>query len=168
MQITCRRSFLLCAAAPLAASGAASARASILVLCTGNSARSQMAEGFLRSLDARLDVFSAGTQPAPRVNPYAVRAMKEIGIGIAGAKPKHVRQFLDRPFDFVVTVCGEADESCPTFRGKVGKRLHIGFPDPAKAQGTDEQIMAVFREVRDGIRARFREFYEREVRPKLS
>jgi arsenate reductase (thioredoxin) len=158
-----RRMFLMTMSLPVAASG----RPSVLVLCTGNSARSQMAEGFLRSFDARLAVHSAGTEPAPRVNPYAVRAMQEIGIDISAGRPKHVGQFLDRPYDFVVTVCGEADESCPNFRGKVGKRLHIGFPDPAKATGSDEQIMRVFREVRDDIERRFREFYQKELRPKL-
>lgn len=161
-----RRMVLLSLTAPLAASASAD-RISVLVLCTGNSARSQMTEGFLRSFDSRLEVHSAGTQPAPRVNPYAVRAMREVGIDISASKPKHVAQFLDRSFDFVVTVCGEADESCPNFRGKVGKRLHIGFPDPAKATGSDEQIMTVFRTVRDDIRQRFREFYERELAPKL-
>lgn len=161
-----RRTILFSMAAPLAGS-AAPGRLSVLVLCTGNSARSQMTEGFLRSFDSRLEVHSAGTQPAPRVNPYAVRAMREAGIDISAGKPKNVAQFLDRPFDFVVTVCGEADESCPNFRGKVGKRLHIGFPDPAKATGSDEQIMQVFRTVRDDIRVRFREFYARELAPKL-
>lgn len=155
--------FLLTMSVPLAASR----RVSLLVLCTGNSARSQMTEGFLRSFDARLEVHSAGTEPAPRVNPYAARAMQEAGIDISAGKPKHVRQFLDRSFDFVITVCGEADESCPNFRGKVGKRLHIGFPDPAKATGSDEHIMKVFREVRDDIERRFRGLYEEELRPKL-
>lgn len=137
----------------------------ILVLCTGNSARSQMTEGFLKSFDASLEVYSAGTKPAPRVNPYAVRAMKEVGIDISGNTPQSVQQFLNQPFDFVITVCSDADENCPYFSGKVGKRVHIGFPDPAKATGTDEEIMNVFRSVRDDIRRRFREFYEKEIRP---
>lgn len=163
MEKATRRMFLLSMCAP----AVASPRLSVLVLCTGNSARSQMTEGFLRSFDARLEVHSAGTEPAPRVNPFAVRAMKEVGIDISAGRPKHVKQFLDRPFDFVITVCGEADESCPVFRGKVGKRLHIGFPDPAKATGADEEVLQVFRNVRDDIRRRFREFYEKELRPKL-
>ncbi|MBL8239986.1 MAG: arsenate reductase ArsC [Bryobacterales bacterium] len=136
----------------------------ILVLCTGNSARSQMTEGFLRSLDANLELFSAGTAPAARVNPYAVAAMREIGIDISKQSPKHVREFLGQSFDFVVTVCDDADKNCPNFRGKVGKRVHIGFPDPAKATGTDEEKMAIFRKVRDDIRIRFREFYTTQVR----
>lgn len=160
--MTHRRTFLAAMAAPMAGASA-SAGVSVLVLCTGNSARSQMAEGFLKALDPSLEVHSAGTEPAPRVNPYAVRAMQEVGIDISGGRPKHVRQFLDRPFSFVVTVCGEADESCPVFRGKVGKRLHIGFPDPAKASGSDERIMGEFRQVRDDIRRRFDEFVRREI-----
>jgi arsenate reductase len=136
----------------------------ILVLCTGNSARSQMTEGFLKSFDRSLEVYSAGTKPAARVNPYAIRAMKEVGIDISGNTPQSVNQFLSQPFDFVITVCSDADENCPYFSGKVGKRVHIGFPDPAKATGTDEEIMGVFRSVRDDIRKRFREFYEKEIR----
>lgn len=135
----------------------------ILVLCTGNSARSQMTEGFLKSFDRSLEVYSAGTKPAARVNPYAIRAMQEVGIDISGNTPQSVNQFLSQPFDFVITVCSDADENCPYFSGKVGKRVHIGFPDPAKATGTDEEIMNVFRAVRDDIRRRFREFYDKEI-----
>ncbi len=126
-----------------------------------------MTEGFLKSLDPRLEVYSAGTHPAPQVNPFAVQAMKEVGIDISGGRPKNVNQFLSQPFDYVITVCGEADESCPNFRGKVGKRVHIGFPDPAKATGTEAEKLAVFRKVREDIRARFREYYEQEIRKGL-
>ncbi len=136
----------------------------IIVLCTGNSARSQMAEGFLKSFDPRLEVCSAGTEPSPRVNPFAIEAMKEVGIDIAGGMPNKVDQFLGQPFDYVVTVCGDANDSCPNFSGKVGKRVHIGFPDPAKATGTDEQKLAVFRKVRDDIERQFREYYETEIK----
>jgi arsenate reductase len=139
----------------------------ILILCTGNSARSQMAEGFLRALDPRLEVHSAGTEPAPRVNPFAVEAMREAGIDISAGRPKDVRQFLNQPFDYVITVCGEADRNCPAFHGAVRRRLHIGFPDPAQATGSDEEILAEFRRVRDNIRRRFTEFYEQEIRPQL-
>jgi arsenate reductase len=135
----------------------------ILVLCTGNSARSQMTEGFLKSLDSQLEVYSAGTHPSPRVNPFAIEAMKEVGVDISKGFPKKVDQFVGEPFDFVITVCGEADKECPNFQGKVGKRLHIGFPDPAAATGTDEEKLKVFRTVRDDIRVRFREFYEQYV-----
>jgi arsenate reductase (thioredoxin) len=139
----------------------------ILVLCTWNSCRSQMTEATLRSLDSRLEVFSAGTEPAPEVNPDAVRVMQEIGLDLSGARPKHVAQFLDAPFDYVITVCGEAEEKCPYFRGEVGRRLHMGFPDPAKATGTEEQLLVIFRESRDEIRTAFRKFYERELKPRL-
>ncbi len=139
----------------------------ILVLCTGNSARSQMTEGFLRSFDARLEVYSAGTNPAPRVNPFAIQVMREAGIDISGGVPKKVNQFIDQPFDYVITVCDDADKSCPNFKGKVGKRVHMGFPDPAKATGTDAEKLAVFRKVRDDIRQRFREYYEKEIRKGL-
>src|SRR5436190_17258427 len=127
----------------------------VLVLCTGNSARSQMAEGVLKSLNARLDVQSAGTNPAARVNPLAIRAMREIGIDISGETTKSVQQFVSQSFDYVITVCDDADRNCPNFQGKVGKRVHIGFPDPAAASGTDEEKMLVFRKVRDDIRTRF-------------
>jgi arsenate reductase len=136
----------------------------ILILCTGNSARSQMTEGFLRSFDSALDVYSAGTQPAARVNPFAIQAMKEVGIDISGAKPKGVGQYTGDSFDYVITVCDDADKNCPNFRGKVGRRLHIGFPDPAKATGTDAEKLTVFRQVRDDIRTRFRDLYEKELR----
>lgn len=144
--------------------GTAAAKKRILVLCTGNSARSQMTEGFLRSFDQTLDVTSAGTQPAARINPFAIQAMKEVGVDISAGKPKSVNQFTGDSFDYVVTVCDDADKNCPNFRGKVGKRLHIGFPDPAKATGTDDEKIAVFRRVRDDIRSKFRELYEKELR----
>lgn len=143
---------------------AQSTRRRVLILCTGNSCRSQMAEGILRSFDARLEVFSAGTEPAAQVHPLALRVMREIGLDISGQRPKRVSQFLDQSFDYVVTVCGDADQNCPNFRGKVARRLHIGFPDPAKATGTQAEVLHVFRTVRDDIRRRFREFYEKEVR----
>jgi len=139
----------------------------ILVLCTGNSARSQMAEGFLKSFDPRLEVHSAGTAPSGRVNPFAVQAMREAGIDISGGRPKKIDPFLDQEFDYVITVCGHADENCPVFRSKAGKRLHIGFPDPAAAVGSGEEILDIFRHSRDDIRARFSELYEREIKPAL-
>jgi arsenate reductase len=136
----------------------------ILILCTGNSARSQMAEGFLRSLDPALEVHSAGTDPAARVHSFAIQAMAEAGVDISGGIPKSVDRFTGEPFDYVITVCGEADKNCPVFSGTVGKRVHMGFPDPAAATGTGEEQLAAFRQVRDAIRARFREFYEQELR----
>ena len=139
----------------------------ILVVCTGNSARSQMAAGFLSSFDPRLDVYSAGTDPAPRINPNAIRAMNEVGIDISKGHPKNLQQFVHQSFDYVITVCDEADKNCPNFSGKVGKRVHIGFIDPAKATGTDEEIMAVFRRVRDEIKTKFTGYYEDEIKKRF-
>jgi arsenate reductase (thioredoxin) len=136
----------------------------VLILCTGNSCRSQMAEAILRSLDAHLDVYSAGTQPAGRVHPLAVKVMKELGIDISTHSPKNVDQFVNDSFDYVVTVCDNARETCPVFTGRVGKRLHIGFEDPADAEGSDEEVRAVFRRVRDQIREKMLEFYTTELR----
>jgi arsenate reductase len=131
----------------------------VLVLCTGNSARSQMAEGFLKSFDARLEVHSAGTKPSARVHPKAVAVMKEAGIDISQGYPKKVDQFLAQPFDYVITVCADADRECPVFEGRVEHRIHLGFEDPVKATGSDEEVLAVFRRIRDEIRARLYEFY---------
>lgn len=139
----------------------------ILVLCTGNSCRSQIAEGFLRSFDPRLEVASAGSRPAERVNPYAIRVMDEAGVDISAAQPKNVDQFLNDRIDYVITVCGNAERDCPAFLGEVKHRLHIGFPDPADAKGAEEEILAVFRQSRDDIEERFREFYETELLPQL-
>ena len=121
-----------------------------------------MAEGFLKSFDTDLEVFSAGTAPATRVHPRAIAVMKEAGIDIGSHSPTSVDQFLSLPFDYVVTVCDNAKEQCPVFSGTVKRRLHIGFDDPADAFGTDEEVIAEFRRVRDEIREGFRRFY-REV-----
>ena len=145
----------------------AAGRPRILVLCTGNSARSQMAAGFLKSFDGRLELFSAGTAPAPRINPNAVRVMKEVGIDISDGVPKDVSRFVGESFDFVITVCDEADKNCPNFRGKVGRRVHIPFIDPAAATGTPDEVLAVFRKVRDEIKTQFTEFYRKEILPTL-
>lgn len=132
----------------------------ILILCTGNSCRSQMAEGFLKSFDARLQVFSAGTHPAAHSNPFAIAVMKEAGVDISQNKPKKVDLFLADSFDYVITVCDDANESCPYFSGKVLHRLHIGFEDPAGATGTEEEILMVYRKIRDQIRQEFIKFYQ--------
>ncbi len=139
----------------------------ILILCTGNSCRSQMAEGFLKSFDSRLEVYSAGTHPAPHANPYAVAAMNELGIDISGNKPKSVDIFLADPFDYVITVCGGARETCPAFIGMVKNRLHIGFDDPADAVGTIEEVMPVYRRIRDEIRAGFHAFYVEKIKAEM-
>ena len=161
----CIAALLLCAVP--GARMDASARPRILVLCTGNSARSQMAAGFLKSLDGRLELFSAGTAPAPRINPNAVRVMKEIGIDISDGVPKNVSLYVGDSFDFVITVCDDADKNCPNFRGKVGRRVHIPFIDPAKATGTPDEVLGVFRKVRDEIKVRFADFYKKEILPTI-
>jgi len=136
----------------------------ILVLCTGNSARSQMAERVLRSLDLNIEVHSAGTQAASEVHPAAIQVMKEIGLDISSSLPKPVSQFLRHSFDYVITLCDDADQNCPAFTGPVKDRLHLGFPDPAKATGSDEEVLVAFRKVRDQIRSRFSEFYEKHLK----
>jgi len=136
----------------------------ILILCTGNSCRSQMAEAYLRSFDKKLQVYSAGTEPANEVHSTAIEVMKEDGIDISGNKPKAVDEFLGEAFDYVITVCDNANESCPAFMGKVKSRMHIGFEDPAKAEGTEEEILNLFRKVRNQIRNAFFEFYQEIIR----
>jgi arsenate reductase len=126
----------------------------VLVLCTGNSCRSQMAEGWVNHLlGGQWEARSAGTAPATRVHPLAVRAMAEAGVDISGGRPEHVEAYLDQPWDLVVTVCDSAREACPAFPRPVPK-LHVSFFDPAAAEGTEEERMAVFRRVRDEIRDR--------------
>jgi len=122
----------------------------VLFLCTGNSCRSQMAEAIVNArMGDEWEVVSAGTKPAGYVHPSAIRALAEIGIAHQG-RSKHADEFRDVPFDLVVTVCDSAAEECPVWLGP-GKRVHLGFPDPAKATGTDEDVMAAFRQVRDDI-----------------
>jgi arsenate reductase len=136
----------------------------ILILCTGNSCRSQMAEGFLKSFDKNLEVYSAGTKPAAKVNPFAVKAMKEIGFDISNGVAEDVNKYLSQSFDYVITVCDNAKETCPVFMGDVKHRLHIGFDDPADAVGTEEEVMPVYRRVRDEIKRDFYEFYLKELK----
>jgi arsenate reductase (thioredoxin) len=130
----------------------------ILVICTGNSCRSQMAEGFLKSFDQTMEVSSAGTHPADRVNPNAVKVMKEIGIDISHHVPEIVDKYVNQEWDYVITVCGGAKEVCPAFTGKVKHRLHIGFDDPADAVGNREEVLEVYRRVRDEIKEGFQRF----------
>ena len=132
----------------------------ILILCTGNSCRSQMAEGFLRSFGPELEDYSAGTFPASHSNPYAIEVMNETGIDISGNHPKSVDLFLADSFNYVITVCDAARESCPYFAGKVDHRIHMPFEDPASATGTREEKLMVYRKVRDLIRDEFSRFYE--------
>jgi len=135
----------------------------ILILCTGNSCRSQMTHGFLQSFDKNLQVFSAGTEPASKVNEKAVKVMQEIGIDISSHTPKSVNIYLNTTWDYVITVCGDANETCPTFSGKVKHRLHIGFEDPSTAIGSKEYIMSEFRRVRDEIQNTFQKFYKENL-----
>ncbi len=135
----------------------------ILILCTGNSCRSQMAERFLRSFDPTLEVYSAGTRPSANVHPKAIAVMKEAGVDLSGAFPKNVDRFTKESFDYVITVCDNAKETCPVFFGKVTHRLHMGFEDPAEAVGTDEEVMAVFRRVREEIKSAVQNFYSTAV-----
>ncbi len=128
-------------------------QARVLFLCTHNSARSQMAEGLLRDMARdRFEAMSAGTE-ATHVRPLAVRAMEEIGVDISGQGSKTLERYLGEPFDYVITVCDEANEACPFFPG-AKNRLHWSFRDPSRATGSDEERLEVFREVRDEIRER--------------
>jgi arsenate reductase len=132
-------------------------RQRVLFLCTHNSARSQMAEGLVRSMAGdRFEVESAGTE-ATHVRPLAITAMDELGIDLRGHTSKALDQFLNDPWDYVITVCDGANESCPVFPG-AAKRVHWSFPDPSKAEGADAQKLQVYREVRDAIRARLKEW----------
>lgn len=136
----------------------------VLILCTGNSCRSQMAHGFLSSFDKNLMVCSAGTDAAGHLNEGAVKAMAEVGIDISAHKSDSVDIYLNDRWDYVITVCGGANESCPTFNGEVKKRLHFGFDDPSHAFGSEEFIEGEFRRVRDEIKSRFSRFYLEDIR----
>ena len=127
----------------------------VLILCTGNSCRSHLAEGILRAAAGELlDVQSAGSKPTGYVHPLAILVMKEIGIDISGHRSKQLSEFLRQPIETVITVCGNADQACPMFPGQVN-RYHWGFDDPAHATGTEEEKLAVFRRVRDEMKMVF-------------
>jgi arsenate reductase (thioredoxin) len=133
-------------------------RPTVLILCTGNSCRSQMAEGILRNAGGDLfEVRSAGSNPAGYVQPKAIAVLKEIGIDISGQESKHMNSFLDQDIDTVITVCGNADDACPMFPGQVN-RYHWAFDDPSHATGTEDEVMAEFRRVRDRIKLVFEAF----------
>lgn len=132
----------------------------ILILCTGNSCRSQMAHGFLQSFDKNLSVYSAGTEASGLLNEKAVAAMKEIGVDISHHTSDSIDMYLGEEWDYVITVCGGANESCPAFIGKVKHRLHIGFDDPSHVEGSEEYIWSEFRRVRDEIKEGFYAFYK--------
>jgi arsenate reductase len=131
----------------------------VLILCTGNSARSQMAEGLLRSFAGeQMDVFSAGSKPSI-VSPYAIQAMAELGIDITQQRSKHLNEYLKQSFDYVITVCDQAAETCPIFPGKA-QRIHWSFPDPAAVEGSDEDKMRGFHSVRDALAEQFKAWAE--------
>ncbi|HNX66273.1 MAG TPA: arsenate reductase ArsC [Bacteroidales bacterium] len=136
----------------------------VLIICTGNSCRSQMAEGFLKSFDNNIEVQSAGTEPALQVNRTAIKVMKEVGIDISKNKPESIERFINTGWDYVITVCDNARESCPVFTGKVKNRLHMGFEDPSEFKGDDEQVLNEFRRIRDLIRDRFHTFYKENLK----
>jgi arsenate reductase len=127
----------------------------VLILCTHNSSRSQMAEGLLRELsNGKMEVHSAGTEPS-RVHPLAIKAMAERGIDITGHTSKHLSQFLNRSLDYVITVCDDANETCPVFPGPA-QRIHWSFPDPSAAEGSEAERLGVYRTVRDSIEERLK------------
>ncbi len=140
----------------------------ILVLCTGNSCRSQMAEGFLKSFDKQLEVYSAGTEASGQINRVAVKAMAEIGIDISAQTSDPVTKYLHQEWDYVITVCGGANENCPAFFGKVKHRLHMGYDDPSFAVGDDEYIWSEYIRVRDEIKLGFETLYKDEILPRLA
>jgi arsenate reductase (thioredoxin) len=132
----------------------------VLILCTGNSCRSQMAHGWLKSFDPNITVCSAGTNASGKLNEKAVAVMKEAGIDISKHTSDSVQKYIKERWDYVITVCGGANESCPTFTGRVAHRLHMGFDDPSHATGTDEFIWSEFIRVRDEIKEEFYKFYQ--------
>lgn len=139
----------------------------VLILCTGNSCRSHMAEGILRNATGDLfEVHSAGSQPAGYVHPKAITALEEIGIDISSHESKHMDQFLDRDIHTVITVCGNADQACPLYPGQLN-RYHWGFDDPAKVEGSESEIVDAFRRIRDQIKLVF-EAYAHGYREGLS
>ncbi len=139
----------------------------ILILCTGNSCRSQMAHGFMESFDNRLIVRSAGTEASGRLNEKAVEVMKDTGIDIGHHTSDSVEKYLGEEWDYVITVCGGANENCPVFMGKVKNRLHIGFDDPSHVTGSEEYIHSEFIRVREEIREGFYKLYMEEIKPQL-
>jgi arsenate reductase len=138
----------------------------VLILCTGNSCRSQMAQGFLQSFDESIEVCSAGTEPAPEVNKKAVKVMAEAGIDISHHFTKLVNKYIYDEWDYVITVCDDANETCPAFFGKVKHRLHIGFEDPSKKTGTDDFIWSEFRRIRNEIKETFYKLYIEQIKSK--
>lgn len=136
----------------------------ILILCTGNSCRSQMAHGFLQSFDPKLLVYSAGTKASGILNRKATKVMQHVGVDISHHTSDSVEQYINEEWDYVITVCGGANENCPTFAGKVKNRLHIGFDDPSEAKGTPEFIQSEYIRVRNEIKNAFYELYTNNIK----
>ncbi|HOU82631.1 MAG TPA: arsenate reductase ArsC [Bacteroidales bacterium] len=131
----------------------------ILIICTGNSCRNQMAEAFLQSFDSNVIVFSAGTKPEDKVDDMAIAVMQELGIDISQKIPKSVEKYINEYWDYVITVCNNAKETCPVFLGDVRHRIHIGFEDPSNIQGSDEYRLNEYRRIRDEIKEKFLQLY---------
>jgi arsenate reductase len=123
-----------------------------------------MAEGYLKSFDPTMEVFSAGTAPSNQVHPKAIQVMQEEGIDLSESKPESVEKYLNESFDYVITVCGGAKENCPAFTGKVVHQLHIGFEDPAEVQGDEAFVLSEFRRIRDEIKRDFKVFYNKHIK----
>ncbi len=139
----------------------------VLILCTGNSCRSQMAHGFLQSFDSRIEVYSAGTQASGKLNLTAVKVMKDAGVDISQHTSDSVEKYLTDEWDYVITVCGGANENCPAFFGKVKHRIHMGYDDPSHVTGSDEYIWSEFIRVRDEIKQGFYDFYVQQLKNQL-
>lgn len=122
-----------------------------------------MAEGFLKSFDKEIEVYSAGIKPEEEINPNAVKVMNELGIDISGGIPNDVKEFMNDSFDYLITVCDNAKETCPIFKGNVKKQLHISFEDPADVTGSVEEILSIFRAIRDEIKRDFYKFYVERI-----
>ena len=139
----------------------------VLILCTGNSCRSQRAHGFLHSFNKNIEVFSAGTEASGKLNQVAVKAMQDIGIDISMHTSDSVEKYLNEAWDYVITVCGGANEKCPAFIGNVKHRLHIGFDDPSFAVGTEEFVWSEYIRVRDEIKESFWKLYSEKIKQSL-
>lgn len=135
----------------------------ILIICTGNSCRSQMTEAFLQSFDSNLIVFSAGTKPEDKVDDMAIAVMQELGIDMSQKIPKSVEKYINEYWDYVITVCDNAKETCPVFLGDVLHLIHIGFEDPSNIRGSDEYRLNEYRRIRDEIKEKFLQLYN-EIR----
>lgn len=136
----------------------------ILILCTGNSCRSQMAQVILQSFDKEIEVVSAGTRPAKQVHKFALKMLEDLNLSIDGLYPKMVDEFLEESFDYVISVCGGAKETCPTFIGNVKNRIHIGFEDPDELKGKDEDVLKEFKRIRNEIYVDFHQFYKNNIK----